>query len=498
MCAANTNAKAATDAANTNAKAAIDAVNENAAAAVTPANANAAAAVNAATTNAQAARHAAHMAAKVNAAESYAATLTELYRTRERILQYHTGVIPVKREDEKHVVGLKHATTILKQYHSLILLASSGSAAERMERALLVNAECESERVREQAVAHLPITVDATLTTMDDRLLWTSDGCVSLSTPLAPPPVAVSLPPGSSLTTFISTCTTRCALDSNAPYALLAFPLCHCLAPTGSPITRQNSAECALTCDGGLPCGSTVPNRYSLYLTGLSQVPPLPQASASVPPPPPTPAGAIVYVTTTVTALPTPPATGAPRAAAGQINRTPSTKNIETTVAISISALVLFLALLAGLIYKLRQRRSLQHLPHLDHASLPSHKLQTLALETRTKPASVSALPAAAVLATTTIPVLSHQGGPTTAIPKTPNMIYSVTSNYSARAGSDEIDLHVDNVVALRKTFQDGWATGMNVSTGQLGTFPLACLVSDDNWVKKAWGLPDRDDSLTG
>ncbi|KAI8918178.1 hypothetical protein DFJ77DRAFT_454667 [Powellomyces hirtus] len=342
----------------------------------------------------------------------------------------------------------------------------------------------------------------------DDRLLWTSDGCVSLSTPLAPPPAAaVSLPPETSLTTFISTCTARCALDNAAPYALLAFPLCHCLAPTAIPITRQNPVECALTCDGGLPCGSTVPNRYSLYLTGLSQVPPLPQPSASVPPPPPTPAGAIVYVTTTVTALPTPPASGAPRAAAGQINRTPSTKNIETTVAISISALVLFLALLAGLIYKLRQRRSLQHLPHLDHASLPSHKLQTLASQTLasqtpTKPASVSApvsaLPAAALLATTTIPVLSHQGGPTTAIPKTPNMIYSVTSNYSARAGSDEIDLHVDNVVALRKTFQDGWATGMNISTGQLGTFPLACLVSDDNWVKKPWGLPDRDDSLTG
>ncbi|KAJ1549308.1 hypothetical protein HK405_005839 [Cladochytrium tenue] len=40
----------------------------------------------------------------------------------------------------------------------------------------------------------------------------------------------------------------------------------------------------------------------------------------------------------------------------------------------------------------------------------------------------------------------------------------------------DEIALGVGDVVRVHTAYDDGWAAGMNVTTGRFGTFPLACL----------------------
>jgi hypothetical protein len=39
-----------------------------------------------------------------------------------------------------------------------------------------------------------------------------------------------------------------------------------------------------------------------------------------------------------------------------------------------------------------------------------------------------------------------------------------------------EIDVGVGDEVQVTQKFDDGWALGVNVTTGKQGTFPMACL----------------------
>ncbi|KAJ3256342.1 hypothetical protein HK103_005597 [Boothiomyces macroporosus] len=53
-----------------------------------------------------------------------------------------------------------------------------------------------------------------------------------------------------------------------------------------------------------------------------------------------------------------------------------------------------------------------------------------------------------------------------------------IMTSYQPRR-PDELMLSKDDVVAV-KTYKNGWATGVNVTTGETGSFPLVCFVSPE------------------
>ncbi|KAI9093038.1 hypothetical protein DFS34DRAFT_631377 [Phlyctochytrium arcticum] len=72
---------------------------------------------------------------------------------------------------------------------------------------------------------------------------------------------------------------------------------------------------------------------------------------------------------------------------------------------------------------------------------------------------------------------------------------YRVTHMYQP-AADDEIALHMGDVVRLSLLFNDGWAKGMNESTGQIGLLPCAC-IEEVSLEESEGGQPFRRTSQT-
>ncbi|KAJ3068762.1 hypothetical protein HK102_007095, partial [Quaeritorhiza haematococci] len=60
---------------------------------------------------------------------------------------------------------------------------------------------------------------------------------------------------------------------------------------------------------------------------------------------------------------------------------------------------------------------------------------------------------------------------------------------------NDEIALNVGDVVATSVIFSDGWAQGMNITTSQMGTFPVVCLEGMATFAPTAGPYVARSDS---
>ncbi|OUM70241.1 hypothetical protein PIROE2DRAFT_27740, partial [Piromyces sp. E2] len=43
----------------------------------------------------------------------------------------------------------------------------------------------------------------------------------------------------------------------------------------------------------------------------------------------------------------------------------------------------------------------------------------------------------------------------------------------------DEMEIQAGDIIRTEETFEDGWAYGINMSTGKKGTFPMNCLEDD-------------------
>ncbi|KAJ3181127.1 hypothetical protein HDU85_003832 [Gaertneriomyces sp. JEL0708] len=56
-----------------------------------------------------------------------------------------------------------------------------------------------------------------------------------------------------------------------------------------------------------------------------------------------------------------------------------------------------------------------------------------------------------------------------------------VIDPYSAQLG-DELSLEMGDFITIEEEFDDGWAVGRNESTGDVGAFPMSCLVSVDEY----------------
>ncbi|TPX63511.1 hypothetical protein SpCBS45565_g06563 [Spizellomyces sp. 'palustris'] len=316
---------------------------------------------------------------------------------------------------------------------------------------------------------------------------WSLEGCMAVLPNVPTPPST----PITASTQIIQSCVDTCA-NQNITYALLSGQTCACLSSDAviRTLLAVNVAECNLKCDGELPCGNPVSGRYSVYNTGkgfgtgagTSTSAPLPSSSpavgSSTPQPPPQANGGTITTSGKVTA--------------------PSSRNVATIVASSISAAVVVACLVAFLCYRYRKRRSLHHLPRLE-AGTTDGKAGGLIRSASKR--SAKALKAGVVPATTTIETLQSGlngagivvkgNGLNAILPRTPNMIYSVITAHNP-ISSDEIELRTDDVVAVQRHFEDGWGVGTNVSTGQVGVFPLGCLVSEDAWVEKGFALPSR------
>ncbi|KAI8825751.1 uncharacterized protein EV422DRAFT_514043 [Fimicolochytrium jonesii] len=335
---------------------------------------------------------------------------------------------------------------------------------------------------------------------------WKYVRCVSLrNLPGAPIP----LPSTSTRDTVITDCAASCA-RTQAPYILLQDGTCRCSSETDSTnnLITQNPAECSQTCglSGQWPCGNSNTGRFSVYTSGLLLNGAPAAVTRSKEAPSLTTVTAVATIPTTTLAAATNPIGVQPTNVA-LISAPPPTSNTATTVAVSISALIFLLTLVGLIILRIRKRRALHSLPYITSTTpmtpMGAKPGRSRALSHPTKPHtnpdphSLALLPNTSESATHLL-ILSHPGGPVTTLPKTPNMIYSVTSAHTASTiRSDEIGLKADDVVIVNRTWPDSWATGMNVSTGEVGVFPLACLANGEGWRKAVWGCPERKESLT-
>ncbi|KAJ3123004.1 hypothetical protein HK098_002300 [Nowakowskiella sp. JEL0407] len=64
------------------------------------------------------------------------------------------------------------------------------------------------------------------------------------------------------------------------------------------------------------------------------------------------------------------------------------------------------------------------------------------------------------------------------AIPELDGKRVKVIAKYDANL-EDELILSVGDIILVDETFDDGWATGTNLTTGQEGCFPMACCVAE-------------------
>ena len=80
-------------------------------------------------------------------------------------------------------------------------------------------------------------------------------------------------------------------------------------------------------------------------------------------------------------------------------------------------------------------------------------------------------------------------------LPVAPTGLYSVISKYDSQR-HDELNLQVDQVIAIKEAYSDKWAKGTNITTGKQGFFPLAVLISDEKYLKKGIQISKRVKSL--
>ncbi|KAI9092678.1 hypothetical protein DFS34DRAFT_632760 [Phlyctochytrium arcticum] len=59
-----------------------------------------------------------------------------------------------------------------------------------------------------------------------------------------------------------------------------------------------------------------------------------------------------------------------------------------------------------------------------------------------------------------------------------PEFYHAVVNESYSEADSDEVGLHVGDLVRVFQVFDDGWGYGVNTSTGQTGVFPVVCLTN--------------------
>lgn len=51
----------------------------------------------------------------------------------------------------------------------------------------------------------------------------------------------------------------------------------------------------------------------------------------------------------------------------------------------------------------------------------------------------------------------------------------------TAAVSQDEIKVKPRDIIQIMEWFDDNWAAGTNISTGQTGVFPLSALVNDNS-----------------
>ncbi|KAJ3180202.1 hypothetical protein HDU85_004205 [Gaertneriomyces sp. JEL0708] len=229
-----------------------------------------------------------------------------------------------------------------------------------------------------------------------------------------------------------------------------------------------------MKCENDLPCGNELLHRYSAYNTGYGPggsgvFPSIPSATSSISPSPTTING-------------TQPPTEPPASA---IISNPKQNNTAMIIALSASAGVAVVGAVAFAVHRLRKRRELHTLPRLTAGV--DRKMSSLGQNLTTSQHTIR--PSASASQIAVISLNGFQG----MLPLTPNMIYSVTVAYTPSGEQlDEIHVKKDDVVAIQRHFDDGWAIGTNVSTGETGAFPLGCLVMDEAWILAGFVPPVR------
>ncbi|KAI9142645.1 hypothetical protein BKA69DRAFT_1067530 [Paraphysoderma sedebokerense] len=81
-------------------------------------------------------------------------------------------------------------------------------------------------------------------------------------------------------------------------------------------------------------------------------------------------------------------------------------------------------------------------------------------------------------------PTLSSSSPANAPIPAPPSTISETTRtalNTYVPCLPDEIHVQSGNQVAIEFIYEDGWASGVNLATGETGVFPLSCFVGMDN-----------------
>ena len=308
---------------------------------------------------------------------------------------------------------------------------------------------------------------------------YTPDSQVSLGTPILSSS-NTSSPGNNRGTVSVQGCEDRCSsstppADRNSTVFLMQVTDCFCykfnwtLRAQDSLWSQVNPVECSVKCPAdGLPCGEAVHKRYSMYTVGVGS--------------------SIVFPAIDATQNSTKPESTTSASPKGPqvTNANIGTGNGQDVYKIlAVSGIVLgciaFLVLLGVFIYYIRKAKSLNKLPQPPVAASltpnlddPKNKLPLPLLESERR-SSLFLIPSV--------------------LPVTPNQIYSVVTPYMPYK-KDEVRLKADHVVCLRQAYEDQWALGSNVTTGESGVFPLACLVSDESWLKAGIQFPPRTASL--
>ncbi|KAJ3318858.1 hypothetical protein HDV06_006979 [Boothiomyces sp. JEL0866] len=225
-----------------------------------------------------------------------------------------------------------------------------------------------------------------------------------------------------SQTQGIDSCAQLCSQNTTNLYAVLApNALCSC-ATSLSSFVAVNGAECSFMCSDG-PCGGITGTRVSIYQLTQSSGASLPIITSSTSP------------SSSATSDPTAVVTEKTVGSGNSINQR------QIALYASLGAALVIVIILIIVIYRRKKRlEALPTLPRLNSKRNAEYLLPNL--------------------------------------PKTDNMIYTVMTNYQPRR-PDELRLNKDDVVAV-KTYKNGWATGVNVTSGETGSFPLVCFVSPE------------------
>lgn len=284
----------------------------------------------------------------------------------------------------------------------------------------------------------------------------------------------------------VQACEDRCSAaispsDRNSTVFLMQLTQCFCYKFNSTQMAQDsawsqvNPVECSQLCPSdNLPCGETVHARFSMYTVGLGS--------------------SIVFPAIDATSNSTKKTNTGPQVTSADIG-TGNGQDVYKIVLISgiVLGCLAFLALLGVLTYFIRKSKSLKKLPQPPAAAAGGSTTDSEKLKV---PLTTTAAAASSVeLPHSTDPHRSSFLIPNV-LPVTPNQIYSVITPYLPYK-RDEIKLKADHVVCLRQVFEDQWALGSNVTTGETGVFPLTCLVPDEEWLKAGIVVPPRTASLS-